>query len=44
LLGDGARIFGNLGNAEVRLEQVRAVEAHGVAHLEYRAVTEGGDA
>ena len=38
LLGDGARIFDNLGNAEVRLEQVRAVEAPGVTHLKYRVV------
>jgi dihydrofolate reductase len=44
LLGDGARIFGNLGDADVRLEPVRAVEAPGVAHLKYRVVTEGGDA
>jgi hypothetical protein len=39
LLGDGARIFGSPGDAEVRLEQVRAVEAPGVAHLKYRVVT-----
>jgi dihydrofolate reductase len=36
LLGDGARPFENLGGAEVRLEQVRAVEAPGVTHLKYR--------
>jgi dihydrofolate reductase len=36
LLGDGARIFDNLGDAEVQLEQVRAVEAPGVTHLKYR--------
>ena len=36
LLGDGARIFGDLGDAEVRLEQVRVVEAPGVTHLKYR--------
>src|SRR5207244_3853911 len=30
LLGDGARLFDNLGDAEVQLEQVRAVEAPGV--------------
>src|SRR5919201_784718 len=29
-LGDGARLFDDLGDAEVRLEQVRAVEAPGV--------------
>jgi dihydrofolate reductase len=39
LLGDGARIFGSLGNAEVQLEQVKAVEAPGVTHLKYRVVT-----
>jgi dihydrofolate reductase len=39
LLGDGARPFDNLGDAEVQLEQVRAVEAPGVTHLKYRTVT-----
>jgi dihydrofolate reductase len=39
LLGDGARLFDNLGGAEVQLEQVRAVEAPGVTHLKYRVVT-----
>jgi dihydrofolate reductase len=38
LLGDGARLFDNLGAAEVQLEQVRAVEAPGVTHLKYRVV------
>jgi dihydrofolate reductase len=38
LLGDGARIFGSLGDVDVRLEQVRAVEAPGVTHLKYRVV------
>ena len=37
--GDGARLFEDLGDAEVRLEQVRAVEAPGVTHLKYRVVT-----
>ena len=37
LLGDGARIFGDFGDA-VRFEQIRAVEAPGVAHLKYRVV------
>lgn len=37
LLGDGARLFDNLA-AEVKLEQVRAVEAPGVTHLKYRVV------
>ena len=39
VLGDGARLFDNLGDAEVQLEQVRAVEAPGVTHLKYRVVT-----
>jgi dihydrofolate reductase len=39
LLGDGARPFDHRGDAEVRLEQVRAVEAPGVTHLKYRVVT-----
>ena len=38
VLGDGARLFDNLRDAEVRLEQVRAVEAPGVTHLKYRRV------
>ena len=38
LLGDGARLFDNLGDAEVRLECTRAVEAPGVSHLKYRVV------
>ena len=38
VLGGGSRIFDNLGGAEVRLEQVRAVEAPGVTHLKYRSV------
>jgi dihydrofolate reductase len=36
LLGDGARLFDNLGDARPRLEQVSAIEAPGVAHLKYR--------
>ena len=39
LLGDGSRVFDNLGDAEVKLEQVRVVEAPGVTHLKYRVVT-----
>jgi dihydrofolate reductase len=38
LLGGGARLLDGLGPA-VKLEQVRAVEAPGVAHLKYRVVT-----
>ena len=36
LLGGGARLFDNLGGAEIELEQVRAVEAPGVTHVKYR--------
>ena len=39
VLGGGARLFDNLADAEVRLEQVRAVEGPGVTHLKYRVVT-----
>ncbi len=39
LLGGGSRIFGELGDTAVRLEQVRAVEAPGVTHLKYRVLT-----
>jgi dihydrofolate reductase len=38
VLGGGARLFDGLGDAEVQLEQVRAVEAPGVTHLKYRVV------
>jgi dihydrofolate reductase len=36
LLGGGARLFDDLGGAEITLEQVRVVEAPAVAHLTYR--------
>jgi dihydrofolate reductase len=36
LLGDGTRLFDNLGGAEVELEPVRAIEAPGVTHVKYR--------
>jgi dihydrofolate reductase len=35
LLGDGARLLDNVGDAKVELEQIRAVEAPGVTHLKY---------
>jgi dihydrofolate reductase len=38
LLGSGTRLFDDLGDADVRLEQVRAVEAPGVTHLKYRVL------
>jgi dihydrofolate reductase len=36
LLGAGARLFDNLGGAEVALECTGVVEAPGVSHLTYR--------
>ena len=36
LLGDGERLFDGVG--DLKLEQLRAVEAPGVAHLKYRVV------
>jgi dihydrofolate reductase len=36
LLGGGARLFDDLGGADITLEQVRAVEAPGVTHVKYR--------
>ena len=38
LLGDGARLFDHLGDAEVGLECTSAVEAPGVTHITYRVV------
>jgi hypothetical protein len=37
LLRDGARLFDNLGDAGIELEQIRSVEAPGVTHVKYRA-------
>ena len=37
LLGGGARLFDGVG-AEVKLDEIRTVEAPGVAHLKYRVV------
>jgi dihydrofolate reductase len=39
VLGDGARLFDNLGDAEVKLEQLWAIEAPGVTHLTYRVIS-----
>jgi dihydrofolate reductase len=36
LLGGGARLFDDLGGADITLEHVRAVEAPGVTHVKYR--------
>jgi dihydrofolate reductase len=38
LLGDGERLFDNLGGVDLKLEQLRAIEAPGVTHLKYRFV------
>lgn len=38
LLGSGTRLFDGLAGVDARLEQVRVVEAPGVAHLEYRVL------
>jgi dihydrofolate reductase len=38
LLGDGARLFDDLGGAEIGLECTRVVQAPGVSHLRYRVV------
>jgi dihydrofolate reductase len=35
-LGAGSRLFDNLGDARLNLEQVQAIEAPGVAHVKYR--------
>jgi dihydrofolate reductase len=36
LLGDGARLFENVGGAGIEFEQTRVIEAPGVAHVFYR--------
>jgi hypothetical protein len=38
MLGHGARLFGNLGEARPKLEQVEAIEAPGVTHIRYARV------
>ncbi len=35
ILGDGARLFDDLGEAKPKLEQIQAVEAPGVTHIRY---------
>jgi dihydrofolate reductase len=37
LLGGGARLFDNLGDARPKLEQMQAIEAPGVTHIRYVA-------
>jgi dihydrofolate reductase len=39
LLGDGVRLFDNLRDGQVRLEQLRAVEAPGVTHIKYQVLS-----
>jgi dihydrofolate reductase len=36
LLGGGTRLFDNLAETDIALEQVRAIEAPGVTHIKYR--------
>ncbi|MET1010793.1 MAG: dihydrofolate reductase family protein, partial [Actinomycetota bacterium] len=36
LLGEGERLFADLGGAGIELEQIRAIEAPGVTHIKYR--------
>jgi dihydrofolate reductase len=38
ILGGGARLFDNLGDADISLEQIRVVEAPGVTHIKYRVM------
>jgi dihydrofolate reductase len=38
LLGDGARLFAGLGDADVGLERTRVIEGAGATHLTYRVV------
>ena len=38
LLGGGTRLFEQLGDAQVRLERIRAIDAPEVTHLRYRVV------
>jgi dihydrofolate reductase len=36
LLGDGERLLDNLGDTELKLEQLEAIDAPGVVHITYR--------
>jgi hypothetical protein len=38
LVGEGIRLFENLGNVSVELECIQVIEAPGVTHLKYRVV------
>jgi dihydrofolate reductase len=37
-LGGGERLFDNLGDANLELEQIRAIDAPGVTHVKYRVI------
>jgi hypothetical protein len=37
-LGDGVRLFDGLGNDEIELEVIRAVESPLVTHVKYRVL------
>jgi dihydrofolate reductase len=39
LLRGGERLFDNLGDADIELEQIRVVEAPGVTHVKYRVAS-----
>ena len=41
LLGDGIRLFDDLGTAPIELESMRVVETPGVTHLRFRVVKDG---
>jgi len=41
LLGSGERLFDNLGGVDLRLTQLRAIEAPGVTHITYRVAVGG---
>jgi len=39
LLGAGERLFDDLGGGDLKLQQLRAIEAPGVTHIRYRVAT-----
>lgn len=40
LLGDGVRLFDQIGTGPIELEQIRVIETPDVTHLGYRVITE----
>ena len=40
LLGGGVRLFDNLGDEPIALEQLRSIESEGVTHIRYRVVSD----